>query len=183
MSNTVMLCNVRLSYNALFEAQDYQNNGDFAYSAKLIIPKGSEAAKAISESLLAVADETFAGKGRDVINKVKSDPAQFCLQEYDDENYVLATNRKVKVGRPTIVDADRSPLTEADGKPYAGCFVNCIVRPWAMQGKGRSWIRCGLEGIQFVKDGEPFAKRVSSSSFDDLTDQGGSDASGAGEFL
>lgn len=170
--STVLLRNCRLSYNALFEAQDFQGNGDFAYSAKLIIPKDSEAAKSISKALLDTANAEFNGKGKETIEKVKHDSAQFCLQSYDEENYVLATKRKQKAGRPTVINGDRTPLTQDDGKPYAGCFVNAIVRPWAMAGKGRSWIRCGLEGIQFVKDGEPFSKRVSPDDFDDLSNTG-----------
>lgn len=182
MSNTLMLKDCRLSYNALFEAQDFQNNGDFAYTAKIIVPKASQAAKDLYAALLAVANEKFNGKGQEIIAKIKSDPSQFCLQEFDDEHFVLATKRKQKAGRPTVVDADRTPLTADDGKPYPGCFVNVIVGPWATSGMGnRHWVRCGLEGVQFVRDGEPFGRRVSANSFDDLSQQGGSQ--GAGEFL
>lgn len=170
MSN-IKLQNVRLSFNSLFDAEDFEGDGNFAYNAKFIIPKGSDADKAIREGLLAVANEAFAGKGAETIKKVAGDPAQFCYQPYGDDGefMVLATKRKAKVGRPVVVDADRTPLTKDDGKPYSGCYVNALVRPWAMASKGKHWIRCGLEGVQFVKDGEAFGSRASASDFDDVT--------------
>jgi hypothetical protein len=169
----IKLENVRLSYNSIFEAQDFEGDQNFAYNAKVIIEKGSEADKKIRAALLEVANAEFANKGAETIKKVAGDPAQYCYQpmngDANSEYMVLATKRKAKAGRPLIIDANRAPLTEDDGKPYAGCFINILVKPWAMASKGKHWIRCGLEGIQFVRDGESFGSRASVSDFDDVS--------------
>jgi len=169
MSN-VLLKNVRLSFNSIFEATDFEGDQNFAYNAKIMIEKGSEAEKVIKKALLEAADGAFSGKGADVIKKVQGDAAQFCLQPHkdDDSLLVLATKRKEKAGRPIVVDVDKSPLTKDDGKPYPGCYVNVLCRPWAMASKGKHWIRCGLEGVQFVKDGEAFGQRTTPDAFPDL---------------
>ena len=160
---------VRLSFNALFEPQDFNGNQDFAFNAKLLIEKGSPQHKQIEQALLEVAEEVFPGKGKQVIDKIKDDPAQYCLQPYDDQYVSLATKRKAKAGRPVVVDQNRNPLAEGDGKPYSGCYVNVLVRPWAMGGKGNKyWVRCGLEGVQFAKDGQAFGQRTTADDFDDL---------------
>jgi len=170
MSN-IMLKNVRLSFNSIFEASDFEGDQNFAYNAKVLIEKGSEAEKQIKKALLETANDAFGGKGTEIIKKVQADPAQFCLQpsSQDENMMVLATKRKQKAGRPMVVDIDRSPLTHDDGKPYPGCYVNLLCRPWAMASKGKHWIRCGLEGVQFVKDGEAFGQRVTADAFEDLS--------------
>lgn len=180
MSSNIKLLNVRLSFNNLFEAQGFDGNDDLAFNAKFIIEKGSLADKAIRTALKETADEAFGGKGSEVIKKVAGDKSQFCYQPYGDDGelMVLATKRKLKAGRPLVIDADRSPLAEVDGKPYAGCYVNALVRPWAMASKGKSWIRCGLEGVQFVKDGESFGGvRTSANDFDDVSAEMAEDVS------
>jgi len=166
---SIKLENVRLSFNNLFEAEGFDGNDDLAYNAKFIIEKGSDADKKIRAGLLETADDAFQGKGAAVIKKVESDKSQYCYQEFDEEHMVLATKRKVKAGRPLVIDANRAPLTEDDGKPYAGCYVNALVRPWAMASKGKHWIRCGLEGVQYVRDGEAFGSRASVNDFDDVS--------------
>ena len=170
MSN-IRLENVRLSFNNLFEAEGFDGNDDLAYNAKFIIEKGSDADKAIRAALLAVSNEAFAGKGAEAIKKVAGDKSQFCYQPYGDDGelMVLAAKRKAKAGRPLVIDVDRSPLTADDNKPYSGCYVNALVRPWAMASKGKSWIRCGLEGVQFVRDGEAFGARAKVDDFDDVS--------------
>ena len=165
----IKLSNVRLSFNALFEAEDFDGDKNYAYNAKFIIEKDSAADKLVREAMLEVANDAFSGKGAEVLKKVANDKAQYCYQEYDEDHMVLATKRKDKAGRPLVLDADRTPLAESDGKPYAGCYVNALIRPWAMASKGKHWVRCGLEGVQFVKDGEAFGARASVSDFDDIS--------------
>jgi len=166
--STVKLRNVRLSFNSIVGAEDYGGNGDFNYNAKVLLPKGSDEAQIIQDALLKTAEEAFPGKGAEVIKKIQGDNMQYCLSDFDDDHFQLATKRKAKAGRPVVVDQNRKPLTETDGKPYSGCYVTIIVRPWAMGSKGRHWVRCALEGLQFTADGQSFSKRISSADFDDL---------------
>ena len=58
--------------------------------------------------------------------------------------------------RPTVVDRDKTPLTEQDGRPYGGCFVNAIVELWAQDNQFGKRINATLAGVQFLKDGDAF---------------------------
>ena len=74
--------------------------------------------------------------------------------------------------RPVVIDRDKTPLVEDDGKPYAGCYVNAIIRLWAQDNSYGKRINASLEGVQFHKDGEPFgAGGVSVDEFDDFEDE------------
>uniref|UniRef100_UPI0025B91E9B ssDNA-binding protein n=1 Tax=Candidatus Symbiopectobacterium sp. TaxID=2816440 RepID=UPI0025B91E9B len=59
--------------------------------------------------------------------------------------------------RPLVIDRDRSALTAADGKPYAGCYVNATIDIWAMDNNFGKRINASLGGVQFLCDGDAFA--------------------------
>jgi len=59
--------------------------------------------------------------------------------------------------RPTVIDANKSPLTVADGRPYAGCYVNAVIDLWAQDNAYGKRINASLSGVQFVRDGEAFS--------------------------
>ena len=40
------------------------------------------------------------------------------------------------------MDRDRSPLTEKDSKPYAGCYVNAKLQLWTQDNQHGKGIRC-----------------------------------------
>ena len=77
--------------------------------------------------------------------------------------------------RPTVLDRDKTPLTENDGKPYAGCYVNAVVDIYAQKGDFPG-IRASVSGVQFHSDGEAFGggRPASADEFDDVTE--GADA-------
>jgi hypothetical protein len=55
-----------------------------------------------------------------------------CLHDGDEKaeyegfpgNFFLNAANKA---RPAVIDRDRSPLIQADGRPYAGCYVNAVI--------------------------------------------------------
>jgi hypothetical protein len=107
---------------------------------------------------------------QDAVAKCKMDPLikgkkcrHECLRdgsEMDYEGYgdgvmflVVKSDR-----RPAVVDRDLTPLTESDGKPYAGCYVNSTATLFPYLHKtGGAGVSADLRTIQFVKDGDPFA--------------------------
>ena len=68
----------------------------------------------------------------------------------------LSTHRPAKQGDPLIIDRDKSPLLETDGRPYAGCYVNAKVSIYAQAGDNPG-IRASFSVVQFVRDGDAFA--------------------------
>lgn len=72
--------------------------------------------------------------------------------------------------RPTVVDRDRSPLTEDDGKVYSGCYVNAKVEIWVQDNNWGQRVNCKLLGVQFVKDGDSFGSGSPPANPDDFPD-------------
>ena len=91
-------------------------------------------------------------------------------------NYFISARNKT---RPTIFDRDgKTPLVQADGKPYAGCYVNAAIELWCQDNNYGKRINASLRGVQFLKDGEAFAGGgvASEDDFEDLSaDEEGAD--------
>lgn len=114
-------------------------------------------------------------KWGDNIPKIKADRLAFrdgdeeTWDGYEGHMYISCNSYR----QPDIYG--RNPklgkLTD-DGTIYAGCYVNAIVTFWAQDDEeyGKR-INCSLEGVQFVRDGEAFARSgVSEDDFDQLDD-------------
>jgi len=149
----IMLKNVRLSFPSLFQTEKFGQEDTGKYAASFILDKGKHA-KTI-ERLQEKVKEGFKEL------KVKSLPVErICLKDGDDsgrEEYegsfvIKATTKK----RPTVIDRDRTPLAEEDGKPYSGCYVNAIINFWLQDNQYGKRVNANLLGVQFANDGEAF---------------------------
>lgn len=152
-NSNVMLKNVRLSFPSLFQTEKFGQEDTGKFAGTFILNK-KEHAKTI-ERLEEKVQEGFKKL------KVKSLPAaRICLkdgdesgrEEYEGAYVIKATTKK----RPTVIDRDRTPLAEEDGKPYSGCYVNAIINFWFQDNQFGKRVNANLLGVQFVKDGEAF---------------------------
>lgn len=162
----IHLKNVRLSFPSLFQKATF-NGQEGKYEATFLIDKKDtktttkvmEAVEAcISEAKIKVPNDKRCVKDGDLV-------------EYDgyEGNWSLkASNSK----RFTILDRDKTPLTEDDGILYAGCYVDAIVEFWAQNNNYGKRINANLLGIRFLKDGEPFGSGPIdvTDEFEDLDD-------------
>jgi hypothetical protein len=161
--------------DALFEAKGYkgaQTNKKF--KLKLLIPKDSANATAIKNRIVEVAKEKW-GKDADKVLAQLKNSDKFCLQDGDAKedvdgfagNYVLSTSNK---RRPRLLRANREEVLSDDGTFYSGCYVVVHVNAYAYDGDFGKGISCGLQGVQFYRDGEAFSGgRISSvDEFDDV---------------
>lgn len=182
----IRLRNVRLSFPSLWTPKPPKKDsgGKPSYQANFLVPKKDKATIALIEDAIDAAIEAFEEKNpkarfpdledldknkkayRDGENR-RGEPL---YEGYEGCMVVAARNTK----RPGVVDADKSPLVEEDGKPYAGCYVNAIIRFWCQDTDGGA-LRCSLEAVQFLKDGEAFgaAPVDTDEEFDDESDGGG----------
>lgn len=184
----VKLTGVRLAFSHIFQAQAFED-GDPKFSANFIIEPGSENAKIIKKAIKAVCDdEKFqwntkkvkTKQGEVTIREWLESQDRICYRESDKTNqagevfegfegnyWISATN----ASRPTILDRDKTPLTEEDGRPYSGCYVVAILDVWAQDHKkyGKR-INATLKGIQYHSEGDGFGggAPASASDFDDL---------------
>lgn len=165
----VKVKNARLSFPSLFQTAKFGGEDTGKYEATFILDKTehAEAIKQIKAGIKKVADERLKGK---------VPPAEkLCLKDGDDlDRPEFGGKMAIKVStkkRPLVIDRDKTPLVEADNKPYAGCYVNGIMTLWAQDNQYGKRVNGQLDGVQFYADGEPFGEAgVSVDDFDDVSD-------------
>ena len=177
----VKLTEVRIAFADIFVAKAI-GDGDPRHSARFIIKPKDPQVKEIDAAIEAVAKEKWKDKAPAILAKIIKD-GNCCFQKSDylDKNgepydgfagmYSLGAANKAK---PLVIDRDKSPLTQADGRPYAGCFVNAQVDIWAQDNAFGRRINASLSGVQFFKDGDAFTggQAADPDDFDDLADTG-----------
>lgn len=177
----VKLKNARLAFAADLFNLKKGDDGYEAFGCGLLLAKDHPQIAEVRAAEESVGKEKFGAKWpqvkKDLVANNKLALKDGDAKSWDgyEGNWYLSPRSKT---RPTIIDRDRSPLAEKDGKPYSGCYVNAIVDIWAMDSSdyGKR-ICCGLKGVQFLRDGDAFSgnKPADANDFDDLSDQGAED--------
>jgi len=185
-SDVIKLRDCRLSFPRLFVPKSFQPGQPERYEASFLIdPTSKQGAKEIAlicEQAESVLKQAFDGK---VPKKIKlgfgyadGDPVTVGgvkfnsdVKEYDgyEGMFYIASNNRT---RPAVVDRDRSPLVESDGKPYAGCYVNATITLWPQNNQFGQRVNANLRGVQFSRDGEAFGVKPvdADEEFDDIED-------------
>lgn len=170
----VKLNDVRLAFPQLFEAKTVNGEGKPAFSASFLFPPDHPARKALDVAIEEVGKAKWAAKWP-AIKKAMQAADKTCLHNgdtkaeydgYEGNLYVSARNQV----RPLVIDRDKRELGIADGKPYAGCFVNASVELWAQDNNYGKRVNASLMGVQFFRDGDAFAGggTADPEDFDDL---------------
>ncbi len=177
----VKLQNVRLAFSQIFEPKAFGEEGaDPAYSCSFIFAKNHPAVRLINDAIEAVAKEKWQDQAKNILKQLRG-ADKICLHDGDLKpdydgfagNFFVAARNKA---RPLVLDRDKSPLTAADGKPYAGCYVNAVVMIWAQANNFGKRVNATLSSIQFLKDGDAFTG-VAPATPDDFEDlSSGADA-------
>ena len=171
-----MLKDVRLSFPSLFKKATFDGNAT-KYEATLLLDKKKHAK--VIDKINADIKEAMAKFHSDTGKKIKSDKT--CFKDGDESDYdgygncmsFKASNDK----RPSVLDRNKEPLIEDDGRPYSGCYVNAIVDYWVQNNQFGARINANLLGIQFVRDGDSFGAGGSVADSDDFDDLGDDDDS------
>ena len=185
----IVLQNVRLSFPSLFDKDDYDR-----YGATFLFPKKGDTTaiyrkkrmpimKAIKQARIEVLKAKCTNNWQEINKKIK--PQNFCVQNGDSETYdgyegqyYIKANARLQ--KPKIRGRDKRPLSEEDGFPLAGDYVNAIIVIYyqkAQQNKKTGEpmphaIWAALHGVQFVKKGERFGNIVEvDDEFEDITDE------------
>ena len=163
----IKLKNVRLSFPSLFRKAVFGGD-ETKFEGTFLLDKKThaDAIKLIEASIKSINTEKHKGKALA--------PDKVCLKDGDTIDYDgYAGNMSIKASstkRPMVIGTDRAPLTEDDGKPYAGCYVNAIVELWGQKNQYGERVNANLLAVQFAKDGDPFGDGVSASvdDFDEI---------------
>ena len=185
----VTLKNVRFRFGDIWTARPPKDGkGEAKFSGTFLLDpkKNKEDIKLINDTIRKVAKEKWKDKSTRILNTIEGDKQKFCYFEEDmvdnDGEDVEGTEgmfyiRSSNATQPALYDRDRTELSKADGKPYKGCYVVAILDIWAQDNVHGKGIRCQLQGIQFMRDGEAFGggTKASADEFEDLSDLGDDD--------
>lgn len=164
----INLKNVRLSFPSLFKMGTYGGESTGKYEATFVLDKEEHA-----DVIASITKQIQELIKTELKSKVSAD--KICLKDGDDlERPEFEGKMTIKAStkkRPLVIDRDKSPLAEEDGKPYAGCYVNAVVTLWAQNNSWGKRINAQLDGVQFFADGEPFGDGgISVDAFDAFGD-------------
>lgn len=172
----IKLENVRLAFPALFEAKTVNGEGEPAFSASFLMSPNHPAVQTLQDAFEAVGKDKWGAKWPTIKKEITAKD-RFALHDGDTKadyagfagNMFVSARNKT---RPLVIDRDKSPLTSADGRPYAGCYVHASIELWAQDNNYGKRINASLRGVQFFKDGDAFAGggAASDDEFDDIAD-------------
>jgi len=178
----VTLANVRIAFPELFTAKAPDSGeGKPKFGAAFLFPPDHPANKLIDKAVKEVAKEKWGAKADATLAALmKAD--KICIHDgdnkadyagYEGNMFVNASN----TARPTVINRDKSPLSEKDGVIYSGCYVNAIVEVWCQDNKFGKRVNATLSGVQFYKDGDAFSggRAASADEFEDLGEGSGAD--------
>lgn len=158
--HVIMLSNVRLAFPELYVAKQVNGEGKAAFSACFLMPPEHPDIAKVKAAIAAVATAKWGEKVSEILPLLVAGD-KVCLHSGDAKaNYDgfaghLYVSARSYV-RPLTIAQDRSPLTQEDGKPYSGCYVNAQLAFWAQQNTYGKRVNAQLRGVQFLKDGDAF---------------------------
>lgn len=174
----ILLTNVRCAYPKLFEAIENKFSGVRQYEVRVILQKGDPQVEKLRKAMQEVFVNKFGPEKGPKKYKAAMESKNTRFMQYDDDNdwYYLNLKRRESDGAPVVMDRDKRHLAASEGKPYGGCYINVSFDIWVFDNASTG---CGgtLNGVQFVKDGEPFsgASQPSDDDFEDLGAEEGDD--------
>jgi hypothetical protein len=177
----ILLLKKRLSFPQIWTPASVGDDPDSkkAYSCNLLIDPDDPQVDELNDVIDQVAAEHWKEKAKPMLAALRG-ADRVCIHNgdmkaqydaYPGNWYVSARNN----AKPLILDRDKRVLTEADGRPYGGCYVNASLDIWVQDPKGAKAkhgkrINATLRGLQFVDDGDAFAGGAPANpdEFDDL---------------
>jgi hypothetical protein len=169
----IVIKEARLAFPDLFTARSV-DGGPLMYGATLIIAPTSAAIAQINAEEERVAREKWGEKAPQVLAMIRANnrgaiKPGILKAKFDgfEGNYFVSANAKQ---RPTVVDRNGSPLTEKDGRIYAGCYVLGHISLWAQDNQYGQRVNAEITGVQFLRDGDAFSGGAAPSSVEEFAD-------------
>lgn len=183
MSKTITLKNVRLSFPTIWTPKAFNEGQAAKFSCNFLLDKETQEdqIKALQAAIKEAAQGAFNGKIPPGLKVCIGDGEEKAYEGYDGSVFVACSTRQ----RPVIVDRDRTPLAEEDGRPQAGDFVNAAISLWVQNNQWGKRVNANLNAIQFVREGERFGSGAvrADSVFDDISSEQEEDALAESDFL
>jgi hypothetical protein len=179
----LVLKNVRAAFLNAFEAKAFEGGGgDPSFGGSFLVPPTHPQVKEIDAAIEAVAKEKWGAKATETLKQLRAKD-KVCFRNGDDKasydgfdgNMYVAASSKT---RPLVIDRDKTPLVQSDGRPYSGCYVVASLEIWAQDNQYGKRVNATLKGVQFYADGDAFSGSTPASpdDFDDLSTGADADA-------
>ena len=156
-TNVITGVRTRLSYLHVNEPQSF-NGGKAKYSTVTIIPKTDNDTVSKIQGCIRAAYQKDADKLKNKgvlppFEAIRSPLRDGDLERPDDPAYAGCWFISAKSDKkPDVVDQNADPMDSA--LLYSGCYARVAMNFYAYNTNGNRGITAGLNGIQFVRDGE-----------------------------
>ena len=172
----ISLSNVRLAFPDLFTAKAFSAETKPSFGATFLIAYDDKQTKIFEDGMVKLANEKWGEKGPATLKGLIANGKVSFQDGAKKEEYAgyaghfSVTSRTPT--RPLVIDSNKSPLVEADGKPYGGCYVNARLEMYAQDNAYGKRINCVLLGVQFAKHGDSFggSAAATANDFDDVSE-------------
>jgi len=159
----------RLSFPKLFKPEQYQGKGEAYFSLTMLFPKDQDLGE-MKKAIIKAACEKHGADPKKWKKKVKlpwrngDDKADF--GGYEGNFYCSAKSKN----KPVVINRAKERLgPEDEAEIYAGCYCRAVIVAKATETGGNEFVSLYLQGVQKVKDGDPFGGGVNvDEDFDDL---------------
>jgi Protein of unknown function (DUF2815) len=192
----VRIDNVRVSFPYLgTPSEDESDDGDVKKSWRITGMLFKKTHVEVKDAVKAIFNEIMAANDTKVPTTnwalVDGDGEKYQEEKYEMNHGHWLLSAKDHTRKPPVRN-QRGELVESidkiDDMIYGGCWCNILVRPWYFSGKTKNSKKtypkrmlCGLEGVQFLKDDEPFGQgRIDESNAWDNVETAGSGGDGMG---
>ena len=181
--SVIMIKNARLSFPEIWAPKAFNEGQAPKFSCNFLLDKESDKAQ-IASFKKAIKEAALAGFKGEIPTGLKiciNDGKDKSYDGYENAMYISCASRL----RPQVIDRDRTPLVEEDGRPYAGCYVNAAISFWIQDNKWGKRVAANLNALQFVKDGETFGAGgiKAETVFDDISSEQDADVEAEDDFL
>lgn len=172
--NPIKLSKVRLSFPQLHKATSPKAFPDSppAFSAAFLLdpndPVHRDTIKQINAEIKRLRHEAWGTEGKPhPKEETKGFPFGKGETKVNDEGEVykgyegmyFVTARAPEKNRPRTLSANKQDIVdpkEIERLFYGGCYVTASINFWIQDNQAGKAVRCGLRGVQFIRDGEAF---------------------------
>lgn len=158
----------RAAFLRVDQPERFQGTGEPRYSGNILVELDSPDHKKILAAMRAAAAEKWGENKADAALRALTGQAKVAAYNGElkpdipgyDGSFVVQANTKA-TQPPALVATINGENVKLDNETqstiYSGCYVNAIVEFWAQDNQWGKRINAQLCGLQFVKDGVPFA--------------------------
>ncbi len=170
---------VRLSFTHVFQPASSFEGQEEKYSTTIMIPKDDEETlKILQKAEKNVFEAEKSGKlkgtklGKFKNTLIRDGDEDFDLDKYPEyaDHWIVSTSSKQK---PVVIDKYKEEITD-ESEVYSGVYARVQINLFAYNNKSKG-IAAGLNAVQVVAKGEPFASHVDVDDFEEYEDDSDDD--------